>query len=227
MEYVERFGFDWKGSNAKMRFLQSVWSDPLVRRELENFISLSRALERAPDERTRNKLLDERLRYTDRGRIDATQAEILYRLRGGDLAGPLQAPVLDSLYLAAADPVESVEFYRKLLNIEPRETSRQARGCAEFELSGFKLVIHGLDQQSEEDPFGLGPRPASLGWGSVLVLGVQKLDGYLAQARRHEIEILDSELDAGESMGPEAAGTTRFFVVKDPSGYLIQLEERG
>lgn len=227
MEYVERFGFDWKGSDAKMRFLQSVWSDPLVRRELENFISLSRALERAPDERTRNKLLDERLRYTDRGRIDATQAEILYRLRGGDLAGPSQPPVLDSLYLAAADPVESVEFYRKLLNIEPRETSRQARGCAEFELSGFKLVIHGLDQQSEEDPFSLGPRPASLGWGSVLVLGVQKLDGYLEQARRHEIEILDSELEAGESMGPEAAGTTRFFVVKDPSGYLIQLEERG
>ena len=59
------------------------------------------------------------------------------------------------------------------------------------------------------------------------MLGVQKLDGYLEQAQRHEIEILDSELDAGESMGPEAAATTRFFVVKDPSGYLIQLEERG
>ena len=59
------------------------------------------------------------------------------------------------------------------------------------------------------------------------MLGVQKLDGYLEQARRHELEILDSELEAGEAMGLETAGTPRFFVVKDPSGYLIQLEERG
>jgi len=226
-EYADRFGGLWRESRAKMRFLKSVWSDPLVRRELENFISLSRAILRAPDESSRDELLDERTHYTDRGRIEATQAEILHRLRSGDLAGPVQPPVLDSLYLAAADPVESVEFYRRLLNIEPQETSRRARGCAEFELPGFKLVIHGHDQRSEEDPFNLGPRPSSLGWGAVLVLGVSELNRYLEQARRNGIEVLDSNIEDDSPIDADRGADARFFLVKDPSGYLVELTERG
>ena len=223
-EYVDRFGARWRASKARMRFLRSVWSDPLVRRELENYISLSRALERAPDEPSRAKLLDERERYIDRDRIAATQSEVLSRLRGDELAGQLQPPVLTALYLAAADPVETVDFYSRLFNVEPRETSRFARGSAEFELPGIRLVVHGLDQQSEEDPFDLGPRPRALGWGSLLVFAVRDLDLYLEQARQHGIEILDSELE--RPAGLDDSEFPRFFVVKDPSGYLIQLEGR-
>ena len=227
-EYADRFGGLWKESRRTLRFLEYVWSDPLVRRELENFINLSRALLRAPDERARSELLDERLRYTDRGRIEATQAQILRRLRDLDHTNPTRPPALDSIYLAAANTEESVEFYRRLLNIEPRKTSRRARGCAEFELAGFRLVVHGHDQQSAEDPYRLGPRPQSLGWGAMLVLGVRELDRYFENARRNGIEILDSDLEGAKTGAHGSAGKSaeRFFLVKDPSGYLVEIAER-
>ena len=227
-EYADRFGGLWKESTRTIRFLEYVWSDPLVRRELENFINLSRSLLHAPDERARKELLDERLRYTDRGRIEATQAQILRRLRNLDQASPAQPPVLDSIYLAAADPVESVEFYRQLLNIEPQHTSRRARGCAEFELPGFRLVIHGHDQQSEEDPYRLGPRPQSLGWGCILVLGVRELDRYFENARRNGIDIIESDLEGGKAGAAQDTGkpAERFFLVKDPSGYLVEIAQQ-
>ena len=227
-EYADRFGGLWKESRRTIRFLEYVWSDPLVRRELENFINLSRALLRAPDERARNELLDERLRYTDRGRIEATQAQILRRLRDLDHTSPTRPPALDSIYLAAANTEESVEFYRRLLNVEPRKTSRRARGCAEFELAGFRLVVHGHDQQSTEDPYRLGPRPQSLGWGAMLVLGVRELDRYFENAHRNGIEILDSDLEGAKTGAHGSAGKSveRFFLVKDPSGYLVEIAER-
>ena len=227
-EYADRFGGLWKESRRTIRFLEYIWSDPLVRRELENFINLSRTLLRVPDERGRNELLDERLRYTDRGRIEATQAQILRRLRALDHASPARPPALDSIYLAAADTDESVEFYRQLLNIEPQKTSRRARGCAEFELAGFKLVIHGHDQQPAEDPYRLGPRPQSLGWGAMLVLGVGELNRYFENARRNGIEILDSDLEEAKAGTYGSAGkpAERFFLVKDPSGYLVEIAER-
>lgn len=228
VEYEQRYGGLWKGSMSTLRFLENVWSDPLVRRELKNYIRLSRALLHAPDEKAVDELLDERLRFINRQRIEATQYEILRRLRGGDMAAPVSPPVLSALYLAAADPVESVEFYRKLLNIDPQKTSRRARGCAEFELPGFKLVIHGLDQQSVDDPYELGPRPQSLGWGALFVLGVTELERYVENARRNGIKILDSDLEGRKPASGEAAEAFagRFFLVRDPSGYLLEIEER-
>ena len=173
-------------------------------------------------------LLDERLRFINRQRIEATQYEILRRLRGSDSGAPVSPPFLSALYLAARDPVESVEFYRKLFNIEPQHTSRRARGFAEFELPGFTLVIHGLDQQSAEDPYELGPRPQSLGWGALFVLAVSDLDRCVENARSNGIELLDSDLEGRKPASAETAGVLpgRFILVKDPSGYLVELEER-
>ena len=229
LDYAQRIGVLWKGSVSTIRFLENVWCDPLVRRELKNYIRLSRALLHAPDEKAVDELLDERLRFISRRRIEATQHEILHRLRGSDRARLVDPPVLSALYLAARDPVESVEFYRKLLNIEPQNTTRRARGCAEFELPGFKLVIHGLDQQSADDPYGLGPRPRSLGWGALFVLGVRDLDRCVENARRNGIEVLDSDLEGSKGASGEEAGgfSGRFFLVRDPSGYLVEIEERG
>ena len=227
-EYAERYGGLWKGSMSTLRFLENVWGDPLVRRELKNYIRLSRALLHAPDEKARDELLDERLRFINRQRIEATQSDILRRLRGNDSGAPVSPPFLSALYLAARDPVESVEFYRKLFNIEPQQTSRRARGCAEFELPGFRLVIHGLDQQSAEDPYELGPRPQSLGWGALFVLAVSDLDRCVENARSNGIELLDSALEGRKPASAETAGALpgRFILVKDPSGYLVEIEER-
>jgi catechol 2,3-dioxygenase-like lactoylglutathione lyase family enzyme len=227
-EYSERYGSLWKGSMSTLRFLENVWGDPLVRRELKNYIRLSRALLHAPDEKARDELLDERLRFINRQRIEATQYEILRRLRGNDSGAPVSPPFLSALYLAARDPVESVEFYRKLFNIEPQQTSRRARGCAEFELPGFRLVIHGLDQQSAEDPYELGPRPQSLGWGALFVLAVSDLDRCVENALSNGIELLDSDLEGRKPSSAETGGALpgRFILVKDPSGYLVELEER-
>ncbi len=215
-DYVTRFGQLWRDTDASLIFLAEVWNDPSVRRELKSYISLSKAILQAPDETARSEFLSERRWFLDQRRIRGTQNEILGRLHRGHFGRPIAKPKFQAIQLAAHDPAATVEFYRQLFQVEPTRTSRQARGYAEFELPGVRLVIHGHDRLAPDDPYELGPPPRSLGWGVVFLLQVREFDRYYGNAERAGIAVLDSDL---RSVG------ARFFLVKDPSGYLIEIAE--
>ena len=215
-DYVARYGRRWREAADSVLFLAEVWRDPIVRGELKAFINLSKAILQAPDPTARKSYLDEREWFIDQRRLRGTQTEIIGRLQRGPFRNPIERPRFDSVHLASHDPAETVAFYRDLFHLEAVRTSRRARGYAEFELPGVRLVIHGHDRLAPDDPYRLGPPPASLGWGAVFLLRVSEFDRYYGNAEKASIEIIDSQLDVpGE----------RFFLVKDPSGYLIEIAE--
>jgi catechol 2,3-dioxygenase-like lactoylglutathione lyase family enzyme len=198
-----------------MKLLREVWDDPLVRTELRGFINLSRNLLAA-----RGPELEDRLRerevFLSAARIERTQAEILARIEKLDLALPLRRPRLGLVMLAARDPAAAVQFYRSLLQVEPITTSGHAGGYAEFELDGVHLAIHGKDAAAAGDPYLLGPPPSSLGWGAIFVFRVSDFSRYYANAMAAGLQLIDCDLSRKGA---------RFFVVKDPSGYVIEITE--
>lgn len=217
-EYLSRYGPLWREEKEALEFLEEVWTDPMVRREIERYLNLSKAILQSPNEGTSGEYLKEREWFVDLRRIQRTQSEILNRLARGGLRRPLERARLTTVYLAARDPAATVEFYRRLLWVEPVVSSRRAGGYAEFEMPGVRLAVHGRDQLGAGDPYGLGPPPASLGWGTVFVLTVSDFERYYSNAVETGIEIVDRDL---ESPGQ------RFFLVKDPSGYLLEIAESG
>jgi catechol 2,3-dioxygenase-like lactoylglutathione lyase family enzyme len=215
-DYVSRYGRLWEEEPQALEFLAVVWNDPLVRAELKKFLNLSKNMLAARGNNNREELLRERRLFLNPERLKRTQAELLTRLERTNLRVPLPKPRLGLIMLASKDPAKTVEFYRNLLNVEPITTSQVAGGYAEFELAGVHLAIHGQDRAAAGDPYGLGPSPECLGWGSILVIRVADLAGYHENATAAGIEIVDSDLTS--------AGR-RFFVVKDPSGYLLEITE--
>jgi catechol 2,3-dioxygenase-like lactoylglutathione lyase family enzyme len=215
-DYASRYGQLWRDVEGALALLSDVWRDPVVRRELRSYVNLAKAILQAPDGAARTRYLNERGAFLDPRRIRGTQNEILGRLHRGGFPRPVRRPRLDSIHLAARDPAKTAAFYRDLFDFEPVRTSRRARGYVEFDLPGVRLAIHGHDRLAPGDPYRLGPPPASLGWGAVFVLRVEEFDRYYDNAERAGIDILDSDLlRRGE----------RFFLVKDPSGYLIEIAE--
>jgi catechol 2,3-dioxygenase-like lactoylglutathione lyase family enzyme len=170
----------------------------------------------AHDDSQRADYLREREAFVDFRRIRHTQSEILGRLEAKSVERPLERPRFALIMLAARDPAATVEFYRQLFQVEPVKTSRLAGGYAEFELPGVRLGIHGHDRVAAGDPYRLGPPPESLGWGAIFIIRLTQFDRYYERATASDIEIVDSDLS---SMGH------RFFLVKDPSGYLLELTE--
>ena len=215
-DYVERFRHNWTESRRGLSFLRLVWTDPLVRNELKSYMNLCKSLRQARDSRQRTVLVRERDRFTSVDRIKRTQSEILRRLLDSDLDMPAKPPFCGLVMLASRDPEVSVDFYRKLFEIEPVQTSQVSGGYAEFELSGIHIGIHGYDHHGHGDPYELGPPPSSFGWGAFFVIRVCNFDRYYENAIRTGIEIVDCELDSRGG---------RFFVVKDPSGYVLEITE--
>ncbi len=214
-EYVSRYRGLWDDCPRGLAFVRSVWNDPLVRNEVKSYTSLCKALMQA-SARQREDLLRERERFASPGRIIRTQAEILRRVSQNDLDMPARRPFLGLVMLSSYDPAASAEFYRKLFGIEPVRTRNVAGGYVEFELEGIHLAIHGYNQHGQGDPYGLGPPPRSLGWGAFFVIRVLEFDRYYQRAVESGIEIIDSDLqETGQ----------RFFVVKDPSGYVFEVTE--
>ena len=215
-QYAKRYGALWEQRGGALRFLKDVWSDSLVRSEIRNFINLSKAALQNREEGRRLDLLRERDRFTDMRRIRRTQSEIIARLRVDEYDAPLGRPRLGLVMLASRDPIASVDFYRQLFETEPVKSSRLAGGFAEFELPGVHLAIHGYDRLGRGDPYGLGQPPQSFGWGAIFIICVRELDRYLNNALRAGFPIVDRELQVPGQ---------RFFVIKDPSGYLIEVTE--
>ncbi len=139
------------------------------------------------------------------------------------------------MLLAAKDPARSLDFYRQLLDVEPAGAHQVAGGYVEFEFEGVRLAIHGHDQVGRGDPYGLGPPPESLGWGALFIFQVGNIDRYYENVVAAGIEIVDShmarrDLEATETVSrafrPEPGREDyRYFVVRDPSGYLLELTE--
>ena len=214
--YVDRYGDGWREAPETIHFLAAVWRDPLVRAELKNFLGHSRNLLTVEAPGARADLLRERDVFLNPERIKRTQTEIIARLKVRAPKIPRPRPRLGLILLAARDPATTVRFYQELFEIEASATSETAGGYLEFEFEGITVAIHGNDRMPENDPYQLGPRPGSLGWGALFVFQVKDLERYLQNANRHGHKIVDSDL---------AASGRRFFVVKDPSGYLIEVTE--
>lgn len=215
-EYVSLFRHNWSDTRYGLKFLRFVWTDPLVRNELRSYMNLCKSLRQARDSRQESDLVKERSRFTSMNRIKRTQSEILKRITSSDLDMPTSPPFLGLVMLASRDPSASVDFYRNLFEVEPVRTSQVSGGYAEFELSGIHIGIHGYNHHGQGDPYELGPPPSSFGWGAFFVIRVSGFDRYYENAVRTGIEIVDCDL---ESQGQ------RFFVVKDPSGYVLEITE--
>ena len=215
-EYVKRYGRLWEEEPGALSFLRVVWSDSLVRAELRNFINLSKNILNVQTEAQLPDLLRERELFMNPERLKRTQSEILSRLAAANLRFPGPRPRLGLVMLASRNPAEAVDFYRKLLGVEPSTSRQFAGGYAEFEFEGVHLAVHGLDRTAASDPYRLGPPPASLGWGVIFVFSIADFDRYYRNAIAENLEIVDSDL---------SSGGRRFFVVKDPSGYLVEMTE--
>ncbi len=216
LEYATRYRRLWDAAPSSLSFLASVWSDPLVRSELKSYVNLCKSLLNARQGRQQLDLLKERERFVNPERIKRTQMEILQRIEKAEYRTPPQRPHLPLVLLAAAQPAASVQFYRKLLGVEPVQASQIAGGYAEFEFHGIHLAIHGYDAAGHGDPYRLGPPPKSMGWGAIFVFRVAEFDRYYENALRGGIEVVDSDL---------AQRGRRYFVVKDPSGYVLEITE--
>ncbi len=215
-DFVSRFKVDWQESEGAIQFLRHLWNDPLVRTELRGYINLCKSIGNAREDRQRADLLKERLRFISLDRIKRTQYEILQRIQLAELRTPVAPPFLGLVMLSSIDPAKTVEFFRKLFEIEPVKVSKVAGGYAEFQLQGIHIGIHGYNQHGQGDPYRLGPPPESLGWGAFFVIQITKFDRYYDNASRNGFEIIDCDLRKRGS---------RFFVVKDPSGYIFELTE--
>jgi catechol 2,3-dioxygenase-like lactoylglutathione lyase family enzyme len=149
-------------------------------------------------------------------RIKRTQAEIVGRITRAQASLPARRPRLSLVMLASRDPTAAVAFYRSLLGLEPATALDGGGGYAEFEFEGVHLAIHGQSRAAAQDPYLLGPAPEALGWGALFVFHVEAFDRYYENALSAGIEVLDRDL---------AETGKRSFVVKDPSGYLLEIAE--
>jgi predicted enzyme related to lactoylglutathione lyase len=215
-EYVARFGDSWQEGPEGLSFLRQLWNDPSVRNEIKSFVNVGKSLARARNERQRVELQSERSRFMSVERIKRTQQGIVERITRSRVGGPVARPHLGLVMLSAQSPAESVQFFRKLFQIEPTQISQVAGGYAEFDLDGVSLAIHGYNQHGHGDPYGLGPPPRSLGWGAFFVIRVKDFDRYFENAIRAGIDVIDRDTDTRHR---------RFFVVKDPSGYVLEITE--
>ncbi len=223
-EYVGRYARLWEQNPAAIEFLRVIWNDPLVRAELRSFLSVSKNLLHATSQAQHRDFLAERERFLNPERIKRTQQEILDRLDRLGIQVPLPPARMRLIALASRDPARSLEFYRDLLGVEPRSVHEVGGGYVEFEFDGVHLAIHGYDRVGRGDPYGLGPPPESLGWGAVFVIGVSDVERYYESAREKGIAIVDSSFDVPPDGGADEVNG-RFFVVRDPSGYLIEITE--
>jgi catechol 2,3-dioxygenase-like lactoylglutathione lyase family enzyme len=215
-EYVSRYGDLWRSRESALDLLREVWSDTLVRGELKSYVNLSKSILQSQSASQKTNLLEERELFVSLRRILRTQSEILARLRSGSHRVPPPVPRVALILLAARDPAASVDFYRQLLGIDPSRTSRAAGGYAEFELPGVRLAIHGHDRLADGDPYDIGPPPQAFGWGAVFVIQVGDFDRYVANVAAAGILTLDEDR---QSTG------RRYLLVRDPSGYLIEITE--
>jgi len=215
-DYAGRYRRLWEETPNGLAFLRSVWGDPLVRSELKNYFNLCKSLHSARPGRQQVDLLKERDRFLNPERIKRTQSEILQRIEKADFRTPPQRPHLPLCMLASSDPAASVQFYRTLLMVEPSQLSQVAGGYAEFEMHGVSLAIHGYDASGRGDPYRLGAPPKAFGWGAIFVIRVAEFDRYHENAVRAGIEVVDCDL---------ARKGRRYFVVKDPSGYVLEITE--
>ena len=174
------------------------------------------------------------MQFVNPERVKRTQVEILDRLARIDLLLPSGRPRLGLVLLASKDPASSLTFYRQLMGAEPLDANQIAGGYVEFEFAGVHLAIHGHDQLGRGDPYRLGAPPESFGWGALFVFQVGNIEHYFQNARDAGIEIVDTQMapvdrleeDATSKILPGVAGAERrYFVVRDPSGYLIELTE--
>jgi catechol 2,3-dioxygenase-like lactoylglutathione lyase family enzyme len=214
-EYVTRYGRQWEARSGALLFMNEVWNDSRVRAELRGFINLSKNLLSVRDSEFQDRLHERNL-FMSPARLHRTQTEIISSLSKVHLHPPPQRPRMSLVLLASRNPTASVEFYRKLLQVEPTSTSRLAGGYAEFEFDGVHFGIHGQDRTAKDDPYLLGPPPTSLGWGAIFVFRVANFSRHYETALSLSAQVVDSDLT---SKG------RRYFVVKDPSGYLIELTE--
>ncbi len=234
-DYVRRYGRLWRQDAAALEFLGEVWNDPLVCAELRSYINLCRNLLNAATEKQHDDFLEDWAQFVNPERIKRTQTEILDRLARIDLRLPLSRPRLGLILLASRDPASSFAFYRQLMDVEPLDANQIAGGYVEFEFAGTRVAIHGHDRLGRGDPYRLGPPPRSFGWGAIFVFQVGTIEHYYENALSAGMEIVDAQMLPAGRLAPRD-GThgappdppeeeRRYFVVRDPSGYLIELTE--
>ena len=234
-EYVRRYGRLWRQDPAALEFLGEVWNDPLVCAELRSYINLCKNLLHAETAQQHDDLLEDWAQFVNPERVKRTQAEILDRLARLDLLLPSGRPRLGLILLASKDPASSLAFYRQLIDVEPLDANQIAGGYVEFEFAGVHVAIHGHDQLGRGDPYHLGAPPESFGWGALFVFQVRNIEHYFENARGAGLEIVDVQMTSGARLDdedvtskilPGAPGVERrYFVVRDPSGYLIELTD--
>ncbi|MBN1417569.1 MAG: VOC family protein [Planctomycetes bacterium] len=189
----------WQQVPSAIRFLRSLWNDPLVRREIESYINFCKSFQRTLTPRVRRDLASERLKFTNPERIRRTQNEIVARIRDLRFDLPPPPPRVLALEIPCADPEEGAQFLRLLLGVLPIDGEPAER--PRFLLRGLEIVFV---RRADAPPCPLR-----------IALRVDDIEFYARRAQ-------DLELAVEETGSEDGA---RHLIVRAPFGPRFELIE--
>jgi len=205
--YSDRERPRWQQVPSAVRFLRSLWNDPLVRREIESYINFCKSFQRTLTPRVRRDLAAERLKFTNPERIRRTQNEIVARIRELRFDLPPPPPRVMALEIPCADPAEASQFIRLLLGVQPGDGASPERA---------RFILRGLEIEFVR-------RPGAAAIPLRVALRVDDIEFY---ARRAQDLDLDAEGSAPGGQSEDGSGVRR-LIVHAPFGLRLELiEER-
>lgn len=121
---------------------------------------------------------------------------------------------LPAIFLIARDYQASRRFYTETLGLEE---ARAARDHVRYELGGVALIVHAPIPDAEMRKWNLGPLCEARGSGVVLSLAPDDVDGAHETLLERGADVLFPPRDAPWGV--------RMFMLRDPSGFLIEVSK--
>lgn len=116
------------------------------------------------------------------------------------------------LVLHCADAKESAAFYRRIFGV--KSEGKPAPGVhAAYRLGGVELVLKDDFTNDERRLLGVGSVTKNRGWGAIFVLQIPEFQSCLRRIKRVQDALVRADTEA------------KTLMIRDPSGYLLELVE--
>ena len=117
---------------------------------------------------------------------------------------------IDHLVLTVFDIERTLDFYSRVLGMEPVTFAGGRRGLA---FGRQKLNLHQAGREFE--PKALRPAPGAI---DICFITGQSLDDVMAQLREHGVVIIEGPVDKTGALGP-----MKSVYFRDPDGNLVEV----
>ena len=117
---------------------------------------------------------------------------------------------IDHLVLTVFDIDRTLDFYSRVLGMEPVTFAGGRRGLA---FGRQKLNLHQAGREFE--PKALRPAPGAI---DICFITAQSLDDVMAQLREHGVAIIEGPVDKTGALGP-----MKSVYFRDPDGNLVEV----